>query len=281
MKIGLIRHEMDEPQGGARQIALLARDLQELGEDVTLYCYSYDRERCFADILAGVPVLAVENVTAPRWLRSDRGWRRVAAQLQRYYLEAPAVASLIAPDTELLNPHEWLAHRAAALCARRRGTPVVWSYNDPSGWHVADGGRLRRLPMAMFGWLDTRMVNRFAALTTLSERVATTAQSTFTVPGFDPAPGPPGRAEGRGAASLDRGTRRRIREREADRSVRGRHRGRGDPGRNDRVEREGLSGGRRQARAAHLPLLQGPDRSAVRQGAGHARLDAGDRVAGT
>src|SRR2546430_15224649 len=44
MRIALIRHLMDDPQGGARLVALLARDLQELGEEVTLYCYGYDQE---------------------------------------------------------------------------------------------------------------------------------------------------------------------------------------------------------------------------------------------
>jgi len=173
---------MDEPQGGARLVALLARDLRELGEDATLYCHSYDRTRCFPDILAGVPVRAVENVTAPRWLHSGRGWRRVVAQLRRYHLEAPAVAALIEPGTELLNPHEWLAHRAAGLFARHHDTPVVWTYNDPSGWHVPGGRGLHRLPKTMFGWFDTKMVNRFAALTTLSVQVQAIARSAFTPP---------------------------------------------------------------------------------------------------
>src|SRR6185503_11944360 len=62
VKIALIRHMMDDPQGGARLIAWLARDLRELGEDVTLYCYGFDQERCFPDVLADVPVRCVRRV---------------------------------------------------------------------------------------------------------------------------------------------------------------------------------------------------------------------------
>ncbi len=182
MKIGLVRHNMDDPQGGARQVALLARDLQQLGADVTVYCYRYDKQRCFPDILAGVRVRAARQVTLPGRLRSERGWRRVVAQLRRYYLEAPAIASLIAPDTEMLNPHEWLAHRAAALFTRRHKVPVVWSYNDPSGWH-RDGNRKFHLPLEnLFGWFDTRLVNRFAGLTTLDHRMQAVARSSFSTP---------------------------------------------------------------------------------------------------
>src|SRR2546430_16431026 len=41
MRIALIRHLMDDPQGGARLVALLAPDLQELGGGGTLYCFGY------------------------------------------------------------------------------------------------------------------------------------------------------------------------------------------------------------------------------------------------
>lgn len=182
MKIGLIRHAMDEPQGGARQVALLARDLRELGEDVTIYCYRHDATRCFPDTLANVSIWAVERTVRGGRARPEDGWRRTAAQLRRYFVEAPAVASLIAPDTEILNPHEWLAHKAAALFARRHRVPVVWSYNDPSGWHVVRNRGLGRVPSRVFGWFDTRLVNRFTALTTLDRRMREIAEAAFTPP---------------------------------------------------------------------------------------------------
>ena len=107
---------MDEPQGGARLVALLARDLHALGEDVTLYCYGYDQARCFPDVLADVSVRCVRRLDAsagaPRGF--ETGWRRSWAQLRRYYREAPALASLLDSHTEIVNPHEWLAHRSAA-----------------------------------------------------------------------------------------------------------------------------------------------------------------------
>jgi glycosyltransferase involved in cell wall biosynthesis len=173
---------MDEPQGGARQVALLARDLKDLGEDVTVYCYRHDPERCFPETLRGVTVAAVETIARKQISRSDVGWRRSLAQLRRYFLEAPAIAALISPDTGLLNPHEWLAHRAAALFSHHNGTPVVWSYNDPSGWHVGQRRRIALGPRHLFGWFDTRLINRFSAITALDGRMRRIAEAEFTPP---------------------------------------------------------------------------------------------------
>src|SRR5438034_651640 len=85
MRIALIRHLMDDPQGGARLVALLARDLQELGEEVTLYCYGYDQARCFPELLAGVAVKCVRRFDASTSPRRgfETGWRRSAAGSMR------------------------------------------------------------------------------------------------------------------------------------------------------------------------------------------------------
>src|SRR5439155_1566039 len=79
-------------------------------------------------------------------------------------------------------PHEWLAHRSAALFGLPRRVPIVWTYNDPSHWHVHSGWGLRDLPYRALGWLDTRQINRFAAVTVLSRWMAELAERTFTAP---------------------------------------------------------------------------------------------------
>jgi len=183
MRIALIRHLMDGPEGGARLIALLARDLQAMGEQVTLYCYRYDAERCFPEVLKEVPIRCIEHIEAgSEGAGVEEGLGRLRRQLWRYFWEARALAALISLETEILNPHEWLAHRSAALFSRRHGTPVVWTYNDPSAWHLHMDGGWRQLAHRAFGWVDTRQINRFAAVTTLSQRIAVVARHAFRVP---------------------------------------------------------------------------------------------------
>src|ERR1051325_3180574 len=183
MKIGLVRHLMDEPQGGARLIALLARDLRQLGDEVTVYCYAHDRERCFPELLGDIRVRSVRTVPPPSVeTRYESGWRRTGLQLRRYWLEARALAALIDPDTDILNPHEWLAHRSAALAGVAHRIPVVWTFNDPSRWHLGAAGGVRHLPYRLFGSFDTRQVNRFAAVTTLSDWMTEVARRCFMVP---------------------------------------------------------------------------------------------------
>jgi glycosyltransferase involved in cell wall biosynthesis len=106
----------------------------------------------------------------------------VSAQLRRYFFEAPALAALLDPDTDVINPHEWLAHRSAALFGLRRDIPIVWTYNDPSHWHVHSGWAPRELPYRALGWFDTRQVNRFDAVTTLSAWMSDVARRNFTAP---------------------------------------------------------------------------------------------------
>jgi glycosyltransferase involved in cell wall biosynthesis len=184
VKIALVRHMMDEPQGGARLIALLARDLRELGEDVTLYCYGFDRERCFPELLDGVPVCSVRDLSGrPSSAEgAESGLRRARLQLRRYFVESRAIAALIAPDVDILNPHEWLGHRSAALAGAPHHIPIVWTYNDPSHWHVHDTGGIGEIPYRLLGAFDTRQINRFAAVTTLSVWMRDVARRAFTAP---------------------------------------------------------------------------------------------------
>jgi len=175
---------MDEPQGGARLLALLARDLQEEGQDVTVYCYKYDRAGCFPDLLANIAVRSVHNTDSEkrRAQRSESGLQRSWAQLRRYFLESHQLAQIIRADEDILNPHEWPAHRSAALLGRKTGTPIVWTYNDPSRWHQPEKRTLRDIPYRFFGWLDTRQTKGFAAITTLSQWTAGVAERVFRSP---------------------------------------------------------------------------------------------------
>src|SRR2546429_6800365 len=184
MRIALIRHLMDDPQGGARLVALLARDLQELGEEVTLYCYGYDQARCFPELLAGVAVKCVRRFDASTSPRRgfETGWRRSGAQLRRYFREAPRLASLIDSRTEIVNPHEWLAHRGPALFGLPRPAPSGGAYSAPSHWAVTSRRGPRLPTYQALGWLDTRPINRFAAATVLSRWMAERAEGTLTAP---------------------------------------------------------------------------------------------------
>jgi glycosyltransferase involved in cell wall biosynthesis len=152
-----------------------------MGQDVTLYCYAYDRDRCFPDILAGVPVRSVREINASNRVpqSTEAGLARHRAQLRRYFREAPKIADLIDPRTTIVNPHEWLAHRAAALFSRRSAVPVVWTFNDPSGWHLIHGWGPRALPYRIFEAIDTPQVHRFAAVATLSHKVEDIAKRSY------------------------------------------------------------------------------------------------------
>jgi len=217
---------MDEPQGGARLAALLARDLCEMGQDVTLYCYGYDQARCFPDLLADVPVRCVRRLDgAPGPPRGyETGWGRSWAQLRRYYHEAPVLASLIDARTEIVNPHEWLAHRSAALFGLSRGVPsygpttIRATGTFQSGW-----GASGSCPLPCAWWFDTRQVNRFAAVTTLSRWMTQIGERAFTAPVQLVRCGIDARGDSRGARSRPRPQHRCVCASAPERRDSGRH----------------------------------------------------------
>jgi glycosyltransferase involved in cell wall biosynthesis len=58
----------------------------------------------------------------------------------------------------------------------------VWTYNDPSYWHVHRERVFSAFPYRLLGAFDNRQINRFAAVTTLSHWMTDVATRSFTAP---------------------------------------------------------------------------------------------------
>jgi len=134
LKIALFYYDLLDCGGGPRHLLSLAKHLQLLGNLVTVYAYEYSPRRCFPEICSSLDVRYVKEVGRELRARSSK-----PKQLFKYFLGTRRLANRVKEDYDILNPHGWPAHRAAVIVKRRRNTPIVWTFHDPSRWDVKPG----------------------------------------------------------------------------------------------------------------------------------------------
>ncbi len=129
MKIAIIVRRLNVNGGTQRQAVSLARELKIMGHNVTLYTLVLDEKNCYPHILKSLKVVAANSREAER-----RGFLSFAARFSGMFgesLMARHLAFMIDHDTEVLNPHDGIADRAAHYFKKYiRDIPSVWSMND-------------------------------------------------------------------------------------------------------------------------------------------------------
>jgi glycosyltransferase involved in cell wall biosynthesis len=197
-------HEMLVEGGGERQSVCLARELTELGHQVTIYTSAYAPQNCFPHLFAGLNVQELGRGLFP-WLHKPR--------FIRGYLDMVRLARLVKTRHEVWNPQHWPAQWGAVWLKRKLGGVVIWMSNDvPNLYEKAHQQHsirniLKAIMYRLFYFYD-RAQNRKVDLTVL---VSSWAESEFRLiypgktcvarPGIDPDQFRPG------------GDRTRIRER--------------------------------------------------------------------
>lgn len=145
MKVAIIVRRLDVKGGTQRQAIELARELKRRGHEARLYTFNFSRERCFENLLEGFGVVSLnqnrEEKFRPGALTSFLAGR---SSFFNDNLAAKRLAFLIDPRTDILNPHDSVAERAAYYFKKHIvSVPSVWSMNDvPLASWVIDKDRL-------------------------------------------------------------------------------------------------------------------------------------------
>lgn len=135
MKAAILLTELTARGGAPRQALALAQCLEAFGHEATVYAARYCRETCYPEIAASLDVRALERVSARDLEARRRGHHGLLDGARRHFLESRELARLVEEDRpDILNPHVRGATRAAVLCKRRTGTPVVWMCDDARHW---------------------------------------------------------------------------------------------------------------------------------------------------
>ena len=134
MKIAILVHKLT--QGGTQRQALsLGRELIKNGHAVTVYAAVYTPEVFAPELTKGIPIHALRIVTPGQKEKPGRpfAWLnrpRILVAFLRERSASRALADLIDPATEILNPHAH-GYMAAYFFKRRvRDVPSVWMMND-------------------------------------------------------------------------------------------------------------------------------------------------------
>ena len=137
MKIAIIVRRLDVKGGTQRQALSLASELVRRGHSVKLYAFFYSKERCYPDLLKHLSVTALpEEASRPSkhsWLNKMPLLRyfRTLLVIRHETRSAKALAFLIDPDVDILNPHDRVAHRVAYFFKKYiKAVPSVWNTND-------------------------------------------------------------------------------------------------------------------------------------------------------
>ncbi len=122
MKIALIVKKMTVPGGVQRQALSLGRELVRMGHEVKVYTFDYSQE-CLPDLVSGLTV-----VELPKNQKLDsRGFLGLLNETRM----ARKLAFLIDKDTDLLHPHDVIAHHTAYFFKKYiRDIPSVWNMNE-------------------------------------------------------------------------------------------------------------------------------------------------------
>ncbi len=142
----MIIRRLDLKGGSQRLFLYIANQYRRRGHKVKIYAFFYSKENCFPDLLEGFEVVALDQKFAadPEFetLRKIPILRYLATLLTTWHETetAKALANLMAPDADILNPHERVAHRTAYFYRKyMRDVPSVWNTNDTHSMrHLVD-----------------------------------------------------------------------------------------------------------------------------------------------
>jgi D-inositol-3-phosphate glycosyltransferase len=170
VRIALLIPELTRQGGGERQCLYLAKELQELGQEVTIYTAVFDSDNCYPNLTRDLRIRTTGRIV-PAGVKSRlTGLREL--------LNMKLMARQVAGHYDVLNPHGWPPHWAAA--SLRQLAPVVWMCNDyvyldlnkagggnPSTDHV----KLHRQVIFKYDVSQVKKVSKVVVLSNLAKRL--------------------------------------------------------------------------------------------------------------
>lgn len=188
MKVSILTTELTANGGAARQALMLAQWLEALGHRATVYAMEYCPENCYPEIARALHIRVGEQISLGEVERRHRErHHNILRGARRHLLASRALARLVDEPCDILNPHVRGATRAAVLCKRRMGTPIVWMCEDARNWEQRGYRPYYSAPMQFvfdqaMGLLEKPVVSEIDRVVTLDHRVKTIIERYYQRP---------------------------------------------------------------------------------------------------
>lgn len=188
MRVAILTTELIANGGAARQALMLAQWLEALGHRATVYATQHCPENCYPEIARSIDIRAVERVSIADVQQRSRGRHHgLARGAKRHLLASHRLARLVDEPCDILNPHVRGATRAAVLCKRSAGAPVVWMCEDARNWEEPGYRPYYSAPVQfvfdrLMGQLEKPVVREIDRVVTLDHRVKNIIESYYGRP---------------------------------------------------------------------------------------------------
>lgn len=180
MKIAILVWDLNITGGTQRQALELAVQLQEAGNTVDVFCYLYDKERCYTELCDKLSIFSVTN-TAPQRKTSDRKFfRRILGLLDIY---KNTLLSIFVTDENMyrmkdliikthpldyydtINIHDYQVYKIARILKHRS---IVWMMNDIQRGAINSGNfihqKLYNILQKILAHSETRNISKIVVL---------------------------------------------------------------------------------------------------------------------
>lgn len=123
MRIAIIVRKLNMTGGVQRQALSLAREIVNMGHNVKLYTFSYDRENCFPEIIGHMEVIELPKA---KYLPTAGFFGFLNENKM-----AKDLALLMDKDFDILHPHDNVAYHVAYYYKKLvKNIPSVWQMNE-------------------------------------------------------------------------------------------------------------------------------------------------------
>lgn len=131
MKIGILVWELNVNGGTQRQALELAKNLQDIGEEVIVYSFYFDDKNCYPDLCSLLEIKYIKK----RRFRPNNKLGMIFYTLIKYVLfffevRQRTLLKIISIDLDILNAHDCQIYPTAAMWKKKTSKPVIWMMND-------------------------------------------------------------------------------------------------------------------------------------------------------
>lgn len=181
MKIAIIVR-MKTRGGTQRQALALAQQLKSFGHNITVYTFAYSQETIFQDLANGLRFVSLQEKN-PDWDKSEKSkflgfllMPNFFSTWKRRNEYAKALAELIDPETEILNPHGFTTYAVSYYFRKRvRPVPSVYMLNTMplrswEAWRkkqLNSGFRISPLRALIYRYMDMLEIRKFLHFQTI------------------------------------------------------------------------------------------------------------------